>query len=215
MVDSITRSGVYCIRSTVSGRVYVGSAVDVRRRWSVHRWRLSQGTHHSVLLQRSWNKHGAGAFVFDVIEAVKDKSLLVGLEQHWIDKLKSCCPRSGFNIAPRAGSSLGRKHPPEVLAKMRAAQVGRKKAPFTDEHRAAIRASRLGNQWGKGIPKSADHRAKISSAKKGKKARPFTKKHRANLGDAVRAARKRKFWSGRRIVSCGSVARTPAIQATA
>lgn len=48
-------SGVYAIRHLLSGKCYVGSAKNMRRRWGRHRADLVAGSHHSVKLQRAWN----------------------------------------------------------------------------------------------------------------------------------------------------------------
>src|SRR5580765_3816293 len=84
-------SGIYCIRNVVSGRVYVGSAISILKRWGEHRRYLQKKNHHSEILQSSWNKHGEHAFVFEIIERVTDLSMLVAREQHWIDQLKTTC----------------------------------------------------------------------------------------------------------------------------
>jgi group I intron endonuclease len=65
-----TVSGVYEIRHVESGKVYIGSSVNVRARWRQHRSDLRMGRHHSRRLQRSWNEHGASAFAFRVREEV-------------------------------------------------------------------------------------------------------------------------------------------------
>ncbi len=166
---TLPRSGIYCIRNMVSGRLYVGSAVFIEKRWTLHRSLLNRGRHHSITLQRSWIKYGASAFSFEILEIVEDKAALVGREQHWIDEFNSSCPRVGYNIAPKAGTSLGRIHPPEVRAKISAKARGKKRGPFTDEHRARISASHKGHSWNKGIKKTAEHRAKLSAAKRGVK----------------------------------------------
>jgi len=165
---SLGLAGIYCIRNIVSGRVYVGSAVKIKDRWRLHRSRLNRGKHHSVLLQRSWTKHGSEAFSFEVIENVPAEQL-IAREQFWIESIDACNPQTGFNVAPKAGSSLGRKHPPEVIALMRLQRAGRKKPPRTAEHCAALSAGRIGNQWSKGIPKTEEHKRNQSKVMKGRK----------------------------------------------
>ena len=62
------RSGIYAIVNTVNGKRYVGSAKRFRTRWNAHRAALNKGLHHSRHLQSAWNKYGAEAFVFTIIE---------------------------------------------------------------------------------------------------------------------------------------------------
>ena len=57
-------SGIYKIVNTVNGKKYVGSAVDIKRRWQAHKLRLRKNNHHSPKLQNAWNKHGESSFTF-------------------------------------------------------------------------------------------------------------------------------------------------------
>jgi group I intron endonuclease len=183
MADTaLHQSGIYCIRNIVSGRVYVGSAINIRQRWAVHRKRLRDGTHHSPTLQRSWLKHGPDAFVFEIIEAGVNKEKLINREQYWIDTLGATLRSAGFNISPTAGSPLGTKRTRELRARMSAQRKGRKLPPFSDEHRAAISAAR------KGKKASPDARKKMSDSRKGKKRDPFSDSHRS----AISAGKKGK-----------------------
>lgn len=44
--------GIYQIRNTVTGKIYIGSAVDIARRFRVHRWYLTKGEHGSRHLEK-------------------------------------------------------------------------------------------------------------------------------------------------------------------
>jgi group I intron endonuclease len=165
----------------------------------MHKSLLNGCRHHSKHLQGAWSKYGQEAFDFFVLEFLDSVDRLVEREQYWIDHFNSADPHVGYNIAPKAWSSLGRKHPPEVIALMRITRKGKKKPPFSAEHKAALSASRIGNQWGRGIPKSVEHKAALSAAKlgrknpaiaesnrrrKGKKIAPCSPEHRAKLSAA-------------------------------
>jgi group I intron endonuclease len=101
-------SGVYQILCVPTGKVYVGSASNLRIRWREHRWTLNRGTHHSQYLQRAWNKYGETEFVFSVLELVPPE-LLLEAEQQWINATHCYERDCGFNICPTAGSVLGIK----------------------------------------------------------------------------------------------------------
>jgi group I intron endonuclease len=96
-------AGVYQIRCIPNGKIYIGSAVDLRERWYRHRLHLRQGSHQNVYLQRAWDQYGEADFEFSVLEFVNASDLL-RTEQVWIDR--TCCAdrNVGFNISNVAGS---------------------------------------------------------------------------------------------------------------
>ena len=130
---SLNLSAVYAIKNLDNGKVYVGSAVNLKRRIGDHLRDLTKGEqggeaegHHSIKLQRAWNLHGGDRFTLIVLEEVEVPNLL-HREQHWMDKLK--CVKHGYNIYPTAGSALGVKHRPEVRQAMSRQRRGRKYSP--------------------------------------------------------------------------------------
>jgi group I intron endonuclease len=97
-------SGVYQIRCIPTGKIYVGSAVDLFKRWEQHRRTLRKGEHRNRYLQHAWDKYGEKQFVFEILEFV-DVSHLLEIEQEWIDST-ACVDKSiGFNIRDTAESS--------------------------------------------------------------------------------------------------------------
>lgn len=159
-------SAIYGIRHIASGRMYVGSAVRTNARWRQHRSQLQRGTHHSRHLQAAWNKYGAEAFEFVVLEMVPASDDLLVRENEWISSSMAADRRYGFNCCQVAGSQLGMRHSDEVRSKMSSAHKGRKKSP---EHQAAINASL------KGRTLSDEHRAKIVANQTGRKASDETR----------------------------------------
>jgi group I intron endonuclease len=110
-----TKTGIYQIKNTVTGKVYIGSAVDIDTRWYIHKRDLKNNKHHSYKLQNSINKYGIENFMFEIIEEC-DKKILIEREQYWIDATKSF--EVGYNVAPTAGNCLGRKHSEETKNRM-------------------------------------------------------------------------------------------------
>lgn len=109
-------TGVYCLRNTVNGKRYVGSSSrSVTGRLQDHRRCLRAGTHNNRHLQNAWNKYGEDAFAFEVLLRCKPENC-VRWEQWCINYHKSADRHHGYNIAPQAGSTLGYKMPPDVLA---------------------------------------------------------------------------------------------------
>lgn len=92
-------TGVYCIKHIESGRVYVGSAVDIHRRWREHRTRLNSNRHGNAYFQRTWTKYGSDAFEMAILEECSADMRLVR-EQYWIDRYQADREETGFNLIP-------------------------------------------------------------------------------------------------------------------
>jgi group I intron endonuclease len=159
-------SGIYSIVHIESGRPYVGSALDIYKRWSEHRSELTYNYHDNQRLQHFWNKYGEAAFDFKILELVVDPSLLLSREQFWMDKLESHNRDKGFNIRKVAESNFGLKHTEETKEKISQSNLGTHKdyvgegnpffgkehseeaikkmsTPRSEKGKAAIKASRL------------------------------------------------------------------------
>ena len=106
--------GVYYIQNRTTGKVYVGSSQDVFKRIGDHLNLLKNDKHTNIHLQRSYSKHGLGAFAWGVCEEVSDVDDLLPVEQVWIDVL------GDYNICTEAGSTRGYKASEETRAKLSA-----------------------------------------------------------------------------------------------
>lgn len=152
--------GVYRITCSMTGRVYIGSSLSIRKRFGEHKGALRNGKHHSLLLQRAWNKYGEAAFEFEPL-LYCSPDMRFFYEQLLIDGYGAANPRTGMNRDPVAkckppiGSFRGHRHSAESRALMSARLKGR----------AA---------WNKGIPSPA-------------KGRPRTEADRAKIAAAKRA----------------------------
>ena len=154
-------SGVYAIINKVNSHKYIGSSVDIHKRWSVHRCYLNQNRHHCIHLQNAWNKYGAENFEFDILlECAPDS--LVDNEQELLDSV-----HPEYNALSRAGSPLGHRHSEETKAKIRSTR-------HTEEAKEKIRSSKLGKRRG---PHSEEWKAKVSLALKGKHMSDATKRN--------------------------------------
>lgn len=183
--------GVYRVVNQVSGDCYVGSSVNVNKRWRSHVNYLKRGNHQSIKFQRAWDKYGIDAFLWEVIEVVADEAVLLGREQFYLDTL-----RPQYNMTLTVGTTFRhRKHSPETIAKMREAAVRRNQDPayieklrqanagrnnwtgkhLSDEHRAKISATHMGHQRNVGQCRSVESKAKISAAHQGKSC-PWSKR---------------------------------------
>ena len=91
---------VYKITNTVNNKVYIG---QTRRksciyRFCNHKYELNRNKHHNEHLQRSWNKYGKDAFLFEEIEYCYDVNTLNCREIYWINFYNSACENFGYNI---------------------------------------------------------------------------------------------------------------------
>lgn len=108
-------SGVYQIKNKENGKRYIGSSVNVTRRFYEHKRTLRKGEHHNRHLQRAFDKYGLGKFVFEVLEYVlPEKTCLEAREQHFLDKY---FPE--YNMNSGATNSLGYKHSEETIEENR------------------------------------------------------------------------------------------------
>lgn len=98
-----TCSGIYQIINLITGDMYIGSAVNLYQRWANHKKGLKQNKHHSIILQRAYNKYGFNKFKFNIL-LYCDKVNLLCFEQKFLD---AYTPK--YNICKIAGSSLGTK----------------------------------------------------------------------------------------------------------
>lgn len=96
---------IYTITCIPNGKIYVGQAVNVRRRWHSHKWYLRKGDHRNGHLQRAWNKYGESSFVFAVAKTfpgLTGEELFAALNTSEIEVLSSI-PHA-FNLTEAAQS---------------------------------------------------------------------------------------------------------------
>lgn len=129
---------IYQILNLITGKTYVGSTVDIKRRKRTHVRLLRKGNHHSNKLQNSFNKYGEDSFDFIILEEVSDVNLLIEREQFWLDKIK---PEYNMTLVAGLNSHLGLKRSDETKKKISDALKGRK---LSQEHIEAMRKGLTG-----------------------------------------------------------------------
>lgn len=150
-------SGVYCIRNAITKKMYVGSSKRLEKRRKAHWYALRCNKHHSVLLQRAWNKYGARAFEFFVLGYYPDTELFTE-EQWWLDN--STC---AYNISTQANR-------PTMTDEQRKATAKKCKSLWDSPSKRAAAAERTRKAWAAGVhantaPKyTAESVAKIKAA---------------------------------------------------
>ncbi|MCK9437465.1 MAG: GIY-YIG nuclease family protein [Synergistaceae bacterium] len=142
------QSGVYAIENKVNGKRYIGSAINIRRRFIEHKSPLRRGIHWNKYLQRAWNMYGEESFDFYPV-LFCDKSNLIYFEQRAIDAIDASNPKVGYNLRPKARNNFGMRHSAKSKAKIGDAMRGSKN-----------------HNYGKPMPE--DTKLKLSKAKIGK-----------------------------------------------
>lgn len=182
-------SGIYVIEC--EGRVYIGSAKHVWKRWGEHVNDLRANRHRNDILQKAWHKYGPDRIFFRLLE---ETMALISREQHYLDLLGGHKSFGGFNLSPTAGSnkgcrdslrtrelkriaSTGRRHSATTIKLLRRINKGRK---HTEETIARLRLV-----W-KGRKHSLETRRKMSAWQIGKK---HSKATRRRIAKAMKASR--------------------------
>lgn len=132
-------SGIYKIVLITTGRVYVGSSLNMERRHRQHWADLSAGRHRNRHLQAAWSKYGSSVFTFSIIEEVPI-DCLDAAERKWIKSLQAPSRLGGFNISEEPwfpGYLMSAEHRAAI-------STARRGMKFTDQHRANMSKARIG-----------------------------------------------------------------------
>ena len=186
-----TSSGIYVIECVPTRKLYVGSSVNIPRRWREHRSQLVRGMHPNRHLQSAWRVHGPSAFSFCVLESCAPCQLIVR-EQHYVTTIRPVFNGSAV-VSP---SFIGRKHSDNSKALMRQAKVGR---TLSESHKRHMSKTKVG----KPHPLSPDAVARLVARNKSPEqimATRLARQYQAPpmLGKAHSASTKAKISTARR-----------------
>lgn len=68
-------TGIYSIQNKINNKVYLGSSIDIKKRWERHKNDLNNKKHVNQSLQKDWNEYGSGNFKFSVIKQCEESEL--------------------------------------------------------------------------------------------------------------------------------------------
>jgi group I intron endonuclease len=88
--------GIYQIKNLKNGKIFIGSAKDLRGRINSNKFQLKNGSHPNKEMQRDYNEVGEEGFSFEILDYLKPKEDLNYdytdelriLEEMWLDKLQ-------------------------------------------------------------------------------------------------------------------------------
>ena len=66
-------SGIYEITNLINNKIYIGSSINIKKRWKDHILLLKNQKHINVHLLNAWNKYGEENFSFSIIEEIYPK----------------------------------------------------------------------------------------------------------------------------------------------
>ena len=112
LANNRKKVGIYRWINKLNNNVYIGSSSNISVRMYTY-YSLRSLAKSNRIIDRALLKHGFSNFKLEILEYCEIKSLLER-EQYYLDLIK---PQ--YNIIEKAGSSLGYKHTPESLEKMR------------------------------------------------------------------------------------------------
>jgi group I intron endonuclease len=207
---------IYWIKNRVNEKFYIGSTVQRYVRWRTHRNKLKNNTHHCAHLQSAWNKYGADAFDFKVVERVASAEDLQAAEDRWLEKhvgqphcynhgLRSGAPWRGVTKEkhPRYGATLTEAQK-QALREATLEQwqtsdprTGRKHSEETRQRISSKVQEAVTNGRGGCFIPSEETRQKMSDALKGNqnaKGHVRTEEHRRKLSEAQKG---NQHWAGK------------------
>ena len=79
------KTGIYKIQSKTTGKLYIGSSIDIEQRWRQHLSSLRSSTHGNYKLQGLYIEHGEKDLGFSIIELCTAEERFQR-EQFWINE---------------------------------------------------------------------------------------------------------------------------------
>ncbi len=161
-------SGIYKIENTTTGEFYIGSSVDIQKRWKSHNSDLCAGRHCNCYLQCLWDKYGKDSFVWVILEETESiRMSLIEREQFYIEAFHPT-----LNINPFATNNMGRTLSEETKRKIASSHIG---IMADEESRAKMRLACVGRLF------SEETREKLSFASRTRKRAPQSEETRRKI----------------------------------
>jgi hypothetical protein len=106
--QTLTPMGIYQIKNTENGKIFIGSSLNVPGKLNAHKFSLKYGSHIIQDLQNDYNKYGEKCFTFEVLDYLEPKNdpdinykkEVSLLEEMWLEKLQPYGDK-GYNKPPK------------------------------------------------------------------------------------------------------------------
>lgn len=106
--ERVKPAGVYQVKNLISGKVLLGSSLNLEGPLNRHRFMLKIGSHPNKVLQKDWDELGPEQFSFDILEEVQRTTdpgfnlndELELLEMLWLEKVQPFDERC-YNLTER------------------------------------------------------------------------------------------------------------------
>ncbi len=139
--DLWKKSGIYAFINLINGKQYIGSAINIYRRFLDH----MVGRQSNVNLQRAFNKYGKDNFKFVVyVYAPYVIPYITKLETLYISYFPFGML---YNISPSGGSMFGYKHNIKAIEKMKAQYLNPSNHPMFGKTHTDISKSLMSKPW--------------------------------------------------------------------
>jgi group I intron endonuclease len=117
------KSGIYRIVNKVNGKFYIGSSVDITKRWYSHLSHLQRNIHANTHLQHAFNKYGRNNIELNIIFLTTNVDEMLNEEQRLIDENigKDICYNMNGGVTDLTGSKnpfYGKHHSGETKQKL-------------------------------------------------------------------------------------------------
>lgn len=152
---------VYVIQNRINNKIYLGSTFDLSTRINRHLNELKKNIHHSIALQRAYNKYGIDQFDFKIIKFC-NKTDCRKIEQFYLNVLN---PEYNTSLSATAPME-GRKHTIATLDKFKSRVVlkGTDSPHYGKKHTLASRKKMSKSRTG--LKRTENTRKKMSDTAK-------------------------------------------------
>lgn len=174
--------GAYLLTDKKTGKFYVGSSGELKKRLKRHFTELEKKIHHNPRLQKLWSE---GAEIVTTVLPTDTREEAYLLEQDVISKFKDSDKMLNISLGVSGGDNLTRNDNREEIIKKIKTGLSKRMVSISPEHRKILfgRSGEKNGMWGR--KHSAETKKKISEKVR---AKPIKRGYKQNLTPEQRAA---------------------------